>query len=255
MRPMVCSLLAAFVVLTGCASSGGKGSGGGDSAHDPLYSLTLMRQGSVLLQQQRYDEALAQFEAADHAAPGNATVHNMMGLCYFKLGDTDHALAEFNRALDLAPSFTDARNNRGSVYLADGELRQAEVDFVAVLADSTYPHRWQVTYNLGVTYLKQGRLAAAEENFRRVVASADPVFDAYLRLAEIAETREHPEVAVDLLEEARLKFPDRPEAALALGRLLIADGRIEDGNRLLREVVASAPDSDEATQARQLMHP
>ena len=36
---------------------------------DPLYSLTLMRQGVVLMQQGRYDNALERFNEADRIAP------------------------------------------------------------------------------------------------------------------------------------------------------------------------------------------
>jgi len=252
------AFLVLLVSIAACSSTGGDGKEAdarnrAAKAHDPLYALTLMRQGSVMLQQGRYEDALEQFEAADRIAPGNATVHNMLGLCHFKLENHERALAEFNEALDLAPTFTDARNNRGGVYLATGEYRMAEVDYVGVLADSTYPHRSKVHYNLGIVHLKQGRLAAAEEDFRRVVTSAEPVFDAYLRLAEIAEVRDQPEVAIDLLEEARIKFPERLEAAVELGRLLLAVGRTDEGRLQLKEVVAKAPNTDNAARARSML--
>lgn len=258
MKSIVYPVLALLVTMAGCSSSSNSEKATAEArreGHDPLYSLTLMRQGSVMLQQGRYEEALDQFQTADQAAPGNATVHNMIGLCYFKLGDYGKARTEFDQSLDLAPSFTDARNNRGGVFLASGDYRLAEVDYVAVLADSTYPHRWQVYYNLGVVYLKQGRIAAAEENFRRVVTSPDPVFDAYLRLAEISELHDQPSVAIDLLEEARLKFPDRLEAAVELGRVLISQQRVDEGNSQLRMVIDSAPGSELATRARGLLQP
>ncbi len=251
------AILVLVVSIAACSSTGGDNEADARDrakrSHDPLYALTLMRQGSVMLQQGRYEDALEQFEAADRIAPGNATVHNMLGLCHLKLENHDRALAEFNEALDLTPTFTDARNNRGSVYLAIGEYRMAEVDYVGVLADSTYPHRSKVNYNLGIVHLKQGRLAAAEESFRRVVTSAEPVFDAYLRLAEIAQMRDQPEVAIDLLEEARIKFPERLEAAVELGRLLLSVGRTDEGRLQLKEVVAKAPNTENAARARSML--
>ncbi len=44
---------------------------------DPLLAQSLMRQGYVFMQQQRYEEALERFSEADDANPGNATVYNM----------------------------------------------------------------------------------------------------------------------------------------------------------------------------------
>jgi Tfp pilus assembly protein PilF len=220
---------------------------------DPLASLTLMRQGSVLLEQEQYQEALEKFKEADRVAPGNATVHNMIGLCNLQLGQYDKALSSFNTALDLAPSFTDARNNRGTTYLALGQLRLAEVDFLAVLSDSTYPHRYQVFYNLGSTYFQQGQLGAAEENLRKAVTAPYPVLEAYIRLADVYREQGRDAEAVDLLEEAVLRFPDRPEALFALGKLLVELGRPVEARPHLEKVISKEPGSERARQAAMLL--
>ncbi len=224
------------------------------SVTDPLYSLTLMRQGLVLMQQGRYDEALERFTQADKIAPGNATNYNMIGLCHLRKGQYDKALAQFDRALERVPLFTDARNNRGATYLAMGQYHLAEVDFIAVLGDSTYPHAKQVHYNLGLTYLERGQLGAAEENFRRAIALPNPVFDAYLRLADLAQRQGELDRSKVLLEEAKLEFPERSEVALELGKVLILMGRDDEARPYLEEVIANEPDSDLATSARNLLH-
>ena len=220
---------------------------------DPLGSLTMMRQGLVLMQQGRYEEALQRFAEADRIAPGNATNYNMMGLCHLRLGQFDEALAQFNHALEVVPLFTDARNNRGATYLAMGQYHLAEVDFVAVLGDSTYPHSKQVHYNLGLTYLDRGQLGAAEENFRKAIALPDPVYDAYLRLAELAQRQGELSRAKALLEEAKLEFPERIELSLELGRVLILMGQDDEARPYLEEVIANEPGSDLAASAKTLL--
>jgi type IV pilus biogenesis/stability protein PilW len=220
---------------------------------NPLYPFTLMRQGSVLLQQGRYDDALKSFEKAAQLQPENATTHNMVGLCYLKLEQYDKALAAFNKALDLVPSFSDARNNRGATYLALKQYRLAEVDFLAVLGDPTYPHRWDVYYNLGMTYFDRGQLGAAVENFRRAAYTTAPVFEAFLRLAEIAERQGKTDAAIDTLEQAHLKFPDQAEATFRLGKLLFDAGRKDEARKYLQEVADSDPSSKLADEARKLL--
>ncbi|MEX1310267.1 MAG: tetratricopeptide repeat protein [Candidatus Sulfomarinibacteraceae bacterium] len=220
---------------------------------DALAAQSMMRQGYVFMQQQRYTEALERFAEADKANPGNATVYNMMGLCYLSMEQFDKALQHFDTALELIPGFTDARNNRGSTYLSLKQYRMAEVDFIAVLSDSTYPHRWKVYYNLGVTYLSSGQIGAAEENFRKAITSATPVFEAYLRLAEIAQSQGRIESALGLLEEARLKYPERLDGILAYGRLLIDAGRPAEARPYLEDVIASDPASPMAGEARILL--
>jgi type IV pilus biogenesis/stability protein PilW len=250
--------VALLLTLASCSSSSSgsramRRPGSETSAANPLYPFTLMRQGSVLLQQGRYDDALKSFEKAAQLQPENATTHNMVGLCYLKLEQYDKALAAFNQALDLVPSFSDARNNRGATYLAMKQYHLAEVDFLAVLGDPTYPHRWDVYYNLGMTYLDRGQLGAAIENFRRAANASAPVFEAFLRLSEIAQRQGKTDSAIDTLEQAHIRFPDQPEATFRLGQLLLGTGREEEGRKYLQEVAASDPSSKLAGEARKLL--
>jgi tetratricopeptide (TPR) repeat protein len=223
------------------------------SQADPLFSLTLMRQGVVLMQQGRYNEALERFNEADRIAPGNATNYNMIGLCHLRKKQYDKALANFDRALDLVPLFTDARNTRGATYLEMGQYHLAEVDFMAVLGDSTYPHLKQVHYNLGLTYLERSQLGSAEDHFRRAIVPPDPVYDAYLRLAELMQRHGELERAETLLEEAMLNFPERPKISLELGRILILMGREDEARPHLEKVIENQPNSDLAASARTLL--
>jgi len=264
---LIACLTIPFATYTTYASAGGVGgaqpgaSSGSSSGKkkkkeatvDPLYSLTLMRQGSVLMQQGRVEDALAQFHEADRITPGNATIFNMIGLCEMRLGNFDAALKAFDNALRLVPGFTNARNNRGATYLATGQYHLAEVDFMAVLGDSTYPHRKQVYYNVGLSYLQRSQLGTAEENFRKAIILPSPVFEAYIRLAEIAQRHDNLDHAEDLLVEARLNFPDRIEVSFEMGKLLLLQGRDDEARPYLQKVVEDAPNSESADTARSLL--
>lgn len=264
-RLIAAHLLVPVFLVASCASSGkadqppsSSKEGGAAQAQklestDPLYSITLMRQGSVFMQQGRYEEALDRFKQADRIAPGNATVHNMIGLCHLRMGQFDLALASFNTALEFVPGFTDARNNRGNTYLAMGQYHMAEVDFMSVLSDSTYPHRKEAYYNLGLTYLQRGQVGAAEENLRKSIILPNPVFDGYLVLAQLAQRQGEMDLAKSLLEEARLEFPDRIEVSLELGKLLMLTGHEEEARPHLEHVIASDPNSEAADTARTLL--
>jgi len=251
------ALIVTVAVSWGCASSKNEGELVQTSSEitpsDPLYPLTLMREGSMLLQQGRYDDALKQFEKARKLQPTNATVYNMIGLCYLRKGQFHEALKAFDHALELIPSFSDALNNRGLTYLAMKQYRMAEVDFLAVLADVTYPHRKEVYYNLGMTQLGRGDLRAAEENFRKAIVPPRAVFEAYLRLAEIFQKQGRLDDAIRMLEDARLEFPDRVEARLELGKLQLATGRTEEARENLQAVIDAAPSSEMAAQAKDLL--
>lgn len=260
MRPVHrLAFVALLCVAIGCASSGDKdrlnpnqSASSADESH-PLYAFNLMRDGSILLQQERYEDALKKFTMADEAQPGNATVHNLIGLCHLRLQRPEVAIKSFDQAMALLPNFTDARNNRGIAYLSLGQLSLAEVDFLAVLNDTTYAHHWAVYHNLGLTYRQKGQIGAAEENFRRAITAPTPVLESYLQLADLAQAAGKNESAISLLEEADLKFPDRFEAALALGRLLVTLRRPDDARQYLDKVVRADPNSEAADEARSLL--
>ena len=241
----------------GAASSGKdkkkKSSKESQQAGDPLHALTFMRQGSVMMQQGRYEAAMDAFKQADRIAPGNATVFNMMGLCSLRQGKLDEALVSFDRALQIIPGFTDARNNRGVTYLTMGQYHLAEVDFIAVLGDSTYPHRKQVYFNLGLTYLRRDQLGAAQDNFRRAIIVPNPVAEAYVQLAGIAQRQGELEIAEDLLLEAIFNFSERTDLSFELGKLLMIMGRDDEARPYLERVIADAPGSDAASMARSLL--
>jgi len=220
---------------------------------NPIYSLVLMREGSQLLQQGKYEEGLKKFNEANQVAPGNATTENMIGLCYLNLSQYDKALAAFNHALTLVPNFTDAKNNRGLTYLAMGQYRMAEMDFSSVLSDTTYPHHWAMYYNLGLTYSKRGMVAAAEENFNKAILAPRPVYEAFVKLAGLKAEAGDTDEAIRILEEAKLKFPGRLEAQFVLGRILSQLGRRDEAKRYLEEVVAAEPSSELGQKAQELL--
>lgn len=246
------AVLSAILITCACATSTAP-KAEKEKRSNPLYALGLMRQGSLLLQQGRYEAALDKFSEADRVSPGNATSLNMKGLCLLRLERYDEALQAFDKALELIPAFTDARNNRGATYLAMGQYRMAEVDFSAVLDDTTYPHRQEVYYNLGITYLQRNQTAAAQENFRKATKGPQPVLEAFLRLAEIDQKEGRTDEALSTLNEAVLAFPTRSEAHLQLGRLLTQLGRTDEAEDHLKAVIMNDPGSDMATEAQRLL--
>lgn len=255
MRRLLATVLLVAPLL-GCSTSDSKAKSSPSDralAEDPLYAFNLLRQGSALLQQKRFQEALVRFQEAQRLAPTNPTASNMIGYCHLQMGSVEQAVAAFDQALKLTPSYTDAHSNRGAAYLLLGKYALAESDFLVVLEDSTYPHRSEAYYNLGMAELQQGRLAAAEESFHRAAYAPVPVFAAYLRLAEIAEKQGRVDAAVDLLEEARIKTPERLEIAVELGKLLLLTGRTAEARKQLEAVIAADPGSALADQARSLL--
>ncbi|MGA2258521.1 MAG: tetratricopeptide repeat protein, partial [Thermoguttaceae bacterium] len=77
--------------------------GGGDAAHFNL-ARALGRGG-------RFDEAIAEFQAALAGKPAWAEAHNSLGAALFSAGRIDEAIVHFQRALEVKPDYPLARSN------------------------------------------------------------------------------------------------------------------------------------------------
>lgn len=220
--------------------------------NDPLAPTLLMRQGQGLVAEGRVEEGLVRFRAALKLQPNNPTGHNLLGMAELQRGDAAKALEAFNRALAIVPFYTDARNNRGAAYAQLGQLALAEADFFAALGDLTYANRSGVYFNLGSLCLSRGNLQAAEESLRRAANPAGPV-QAYVMLGRVEEQMGRLEPAETAYRAAMERAPERPEIPLALGKLLEGVARNDEARALFEKVIALAPDSPEAAQARALL--
>ncbi len=218
-------------------------------ADDPLAPTLLMQQGQALVREGRIEEGRARLQAALALQPTNPTILNQLGLAEMTAGQPAPAVEYFTRALQLAPAFSDARNNRGAAYMQLGQYSAAEADLVQVLGDRFYPNRAGVYFNLGSLHLLKGSLAAAEENLRRATVPTGPI-EAYLLLGEVEERLGKMELAESALRDGVSRAPERADLVLALAAFLERRGRTSEARTYFEKVVALAPGSPEAEQAR-----
>ena len=73
---------------------------------DPYFNL-----GSVLFQQGRTDEAMAQWQKALATQPNDAGFHTALGTAFLKKGFQKDAIAEYEHAIRIFPRDFVARNN------------------------------------------------------------------------------------------------------------------------------------------------
>lgn len=99
---------------------------GGDNAEK------YMQAGFADFQQQKYDEAIANYEKALKLQPRAAAAYNMIGMAYrFKFNQLgvpefrQKEMAAFQKAIEIDPKNWVALVNLGSDYYADGQKAKA----------------------------------------------------------------------------------------------------------------------------------
>jgi type IV pilus assembly protein PilF len=239
------------VVVVGCSSSGAarKGSTSEVDPKDPLAATMLMQQAQGLLNGGEPAQAVEKLNAALALQPRNPTIVNFLGLAELRRGNAVKALEQFNRALELAPAYTDARNNRGVTYRQLSQPGMAEVDFLAVLTDSTYANRAGALLNLGALYMSQGNFEAAETNLHKSTRLFGPP-EAFHMLGQVEQHLGHAELAEKNLREAVSREGDKVEFMLSLAEFLDTAGRRDEALEFYRKILASRPNSPEADKAR-----
>jgi predicted Zn-dependent protease len=207
--------------------------GGGDRAfvHHNL--------GIVLQRRGRHTDALAEFRAASRMDPSFGPSHLLEGASLLAVGQSKTAVRVLGRASELMP-----REPAVHLQLADACER---IDDVVCLADEyrtlvdLAPNNPEFAYRLGKAYLRLSQWTLTR------MQAIDP------KAARLSQARGR-----EYLEQGR---PDLAEAAfldavardatlddvhLALARLYLAGGRLDDASRAVTRALALIPESKAA---------
>ena len=82
---------------------------------DKRNPLAKYEKASVLLSEERLEEALDELERLKEVAPREASVFFLIGRIHKKLGAADDAMTNFSTALDLKPASADVNLIKGAI--------------------------------------------------------------------------------------------------------------------------------------------
>ena len=163
----------------------------------PTEASQHANRGVALLEQFRFTEAAAEFEAVVVLEPNSVPGLVNLGIAYFNQRDLDRARMTLERAKALAPDDPHVNYNLGLIFKLTGNTEDAAHAFQKVLERDAEDS--MTLYYLGTVYASQGRLDEAESTLRR---------------------------AIELQ-------PGNESAHFSLGNVLIRQGRMEEGRREL----------------------
>jgi tetratricopeptide (TPR) repeat protein len=183
------------------------------------------------------------------AEPPHADLH-LQALERFRAGDRDTALALLHQALAADPGNADIHNSLGVLLGAAGDAEGAIVCFAQ--ATRLAPNDAGSFANLGLALRGQNRTDAAIAAFSRAEALDPQSFEVRLHLGMLLRTQGSVAGALLRLREAVALRPDHPGANMALATALHAAHRQAEAVGFYDRVIALRSDLAHAHAARAL---
>lgn len=179
------SSLATAVVISSLASVA-RGEGAATALHPQQpVSRASLRQGDALMKAERFEEALAVWQALAGQEPTNSEVLLRLGIAQSMLRRYDEARKSLDAALKASPSDARIPHNLGLLFLRQGRDRDAETYLKRALAiQGWHP---EANYHLGVIAESRGEKEKALEFYTQelnVNASCAKAWERAFRLRE-----------------------------------------------------------------------
>lgn len=199
--------------------------------------------GTALLDQGRFEEAVAHCSEALRINPNHAKIHCALGAALAGQGRFEEATRRFSEALRLEPN-AEAHNDLGSALNELGRFEEAISHFSQAIR--LRPGFAEAHANLGLGLAKQGRLGEAVPHFSEALRIEPDFEGAHYNLGLALAGQGRMKEAIPYFFEAVKIKPDFAEAHYNLGALLAGQGRLGEAIRHFSEALRIRPDFAEA---------
>jgi len=167
-------ILAALVLLAGCASSGSSDTGvkprKGDVGREAQESAALqVKLGQGYLTEGDLETARDKLRRALELNPNSADAHTLMAVLSERINRPQQAEAFYKRATELKPEDGAVSNNYGAFLCSTGRFEEAEPYFLRALEDPFYRTPAVATANAGVCAVKAGQMERGEAYLRQTI--------------------------------------------------------------------------------------
>jgi len=219
---------------------------------DPHNADARLLLGSVLMEQGRQVESIAELSEAVRLLPKSAEAHNALGEAYNAFGEPKAARPEFERAAELDPRHAQAHVNLAAILLQQGEVQPAipHLDQAIRLfgrnSDAAYPH-----YLRAKIYSEQREAAKAASELQQAVALRPDFAEAWSDLGESRKNLFDADGALAAFRRAVELNPDDAVAQTRLGSKLLDAHEAHEAVSHLEAAVRLDPKDQSALNALQ----
>jgi tetratricopeptide (TPR) repeat protein len=161
---------------------------------EPLFLL-----GQVYYEQERYDNALKEWDKALKIDSEQPAAYQAMGLMALQRGDYEAAISHWRKSIEIDPNWPGARRAVGLALMHLQRSQEAVEEFEADLKSS--PDDPQTHFLLGQALLQLGNSEEAKKNYESALESNPRFTSAYYGLSRALTRLGQKEAAKEALEK------------------------------------------------------
>ncbi len=199
----------------------------------------------------RFPEALREYDEALALDDTFAAAHLGRGLVLeYGFGKLREAADEYRRALELRSGYSEAHNNLGQLLARTGRLEEAIREFDAALANMLYKEPWVARCNKGIALHQLGRREDGLAELRACVAQAPRYCHGQKELGRLLLADGRLEEALAGLERHAKDCDSSPDYWLQMAQARLRSGRADGAREAFRKCESLAGDSAVAAECR-----
>lgn len=179
--------------------------------------VSALKTGDDLYLQQKYAEALQEYEKALAQNPDLYEAYEKIGLCHLRLNDAEKAIENFKRVLEHNPQSPEVLINLSAIYFEKGDLEEGMKYFK--LMDEKSLNDPSLFFNIGVLLFKGNQV----------------------------------DLAAEYLKKGLELDPNSVNGYYQLGLVNLNKGNLEEAKRSFKKVIELAPGSEKAELAKKIL--
>jgi clan AA aspartic protease (TIGR02281 family) len=205
--------------------------------------------GKDYLYQEKYDQAIQEFNEATNLNPNSAQAHKMLAKAFDESDQVHQALAEIGIAAKLAP-YDLAINDKYVALLEDQDkLEEAVAPETRLL--TLRPHDATLKREASWLYEQLGDKKKALQLMQDAVQEDQQSYKGWYNLAGLLDDMDRTPEGIAVLRQGLKVLPDSGDLYFELGQFLSSTDHPSDAIEPLKKAIALNPDDDEAAQLMQ----
>lgn len=203
--------------------------------------------GRELAEKGRFDEAIAEYNAALRIKPAYATALTNLGAALAKSGKKEDAIRSYTEALRIKPDLPEAHLNLGATLAAEGKSAEAIEHYRTAI--SLNPNLADAHANLGLALADRGQIGDATTEYKNALRIKPDFVEVHNNLGYALASEGKLDEAIPHFNEALRLKPDFILAHVNLAMTLANAGRKAEAVREFREVLRLDPSHQMARES------